>query len=265
MRKNFVAVALVIAIALTAFAVGCGGAGASNADIEKRAGEQIEAAKASLQNAEAKGVKLPDEDGKLVAKAEEELGSNPIQAVIDASTAKANIDDDIREAFDLAEGTYATARGAAQTAMNKAVDGSDMSKANQSLQAAEAKKAQAKTIASYYDPSDGPIYWANLAAQQAAEASNARAVATGQAQGVSQEQKAIAGHLTKIIEAIEKYLTGKNCNPATFTIGVTKVNADASVVTAVAVPQQVMPGQPQYFTFIFEARNGTYVLAAAPQ
>jgi uncharacterized protein YceK len=265
MTKKLLSLVVILAVVCGVLLLAGCTSSTSNADIQKKANDQIAAAKASAEDAKAKGVDIPADEMKSLTTAEGELSSNPLQAVVDASMAKANFDNDIKDAFNVANQTYSTALGAAQTAIKTAVAGSDLTQANQSVANAQAKKAAAKTINDYYNPTDGPIYWANLAAQQAAAASNAKAVATGQAQGATQEQKLISGYVTQIIDQVNKYLTSKNYNPATFTVGITKVNADASVVTAVAVPQQQMPGQPAYLTFIFQFKNGAYVLVSGPQ
>jgi uncharacterized protein YceK len=263
MGKKMLCLIVVLSVGVALFAAGCNST-TSNTDIQQKANQQIAAAKTSLAQAKDKGVTIPADEQKMLTNAENEVKASPMQAVIDASMAKANFDNDINDAFNVANQTYNTAYGAAQTAIKGAAAGTDLTQANQSLANAQTKKSQATTIAQYYNATDGPIYWANLAAQQAAAASNAHAVASGQQQGATQSQQAISGSVSQIITSINKYLSGKGYDTAGFTVGITKVSPDASVVTAVAVPQQMIPGQPLYLTFIFQYKNGAYVLTSAP-
>lgn len=268
MKKRLILSVLLVVVmtaSLMLALTGCGSSSSStsNATIQKKAEEQVSAAKAALEDAEAKGVSVQEEDEKLVATAESKMDSDPVAALTDATVALSRIEDDVKDAFNVAEQTYATAYGAAQTVMKGAPEGTDLAQANQSAANAEARKAAAKTIPDWYNPSDGPIYWANLAAQQAAEASNARAIALGQQQGAAQEQKAMGGSINQMIDAVNKDLQSKNYDPSTFMVGIVKSNGDASVITAEAVPKTPMPGQPAYFTYVFQYKNGAYVLTSA--
>lgn len=264
MKKRFVFSVLLVVLLAAGTAVMSLGCNESTSDttVEKKAEAQVAAAKAALADAKAKGVPVPEEDEKLISKAEAEVESDPLSALVNATVAMARIEDDVKDAFNVAEQTFATALGAAKAVISKAPEGTDLSQANQSLANAEAKKGSAQTIPDWYNPSDGPIYWANLAAQQAAEASNARAIALGQQQGATQEQKAMGGFINQMIDSVNKYLQGRNLDPATYSAGITQSNADASVMTAVAVPKNPMPGE-QYFTFIFQFKNGAYVMTSA--
>ena len=261
MRKRayvgLVAVLLVAAISLVA--AGCGGI--SSTTVQQKATTMVASAKTSLAEAKTKGVTIPADEEKTLTAAEGELKSNPLQALVDASMAKANIDNDIKDAFNVANQTYTTAKGAAQSAIKTAVAGSDLAAANASLASAEAAKAKATTIALYYNPTTGPIYFANLAAQQAAAASVAKATATGQQQGVTTEQKALQGYVSQIISGMNKYLSGKRIDPSTYNVGITKVSADGTTVTGVAAPQQMIPGASVY-TFIFNFKNGAWAITS---
>src|SRR5450756_1225344 len=113
---------LVVVIVLGALvAAGCG-----NNTAEPKASQQIAAAKASLATAKANGVLIPENEQKNISAAESALKSDSIQALILATTAKANIDNDIQDAFNLAEQTYNVAKGAAQTAISKAPAGTNL-------------------------------------------------------------------------------------------------------------------------------------------
>ncbi|MBU1670576.1 MAG: hypothetical protein KKF41_15980 [Actinobacteria bacterium] len=267
MRKRMVpamVVLLLLLLGVTWVLAGCGST-TSNKTISDAAEKQIAAANAALEDAKAKGVQVSEDDTKLITTAQGELDSAPVQALIDATIATARIEDDVKDAFAVAQGTYNTALGAAKTVIAAAPAGTDLVQANQSVANAEAKATAAKTIPDWYNATDGPIYWANLAAQQAASAANARAVALGQQQGVAQEAKAMSGYIGQVISGIDTWLKGKNYDPSTFTVGVTKVSQDGSTITAVAAPSQPMPGQPQVFTFIFTYKNGQFVITSSPQ
>lgn len=259
-----VVVLLVLSLGAASLLAGCG-ASTSNKTIQDAADKQIAAANAALEDAKAKSVQVSEDDQKLITTAQNEQKSAPVQALIDATIAKARIEDDVKDAFNVAEQTCNTAQGAAKTVIAAAPQGTDLTQANQSLANAEAKKAAAKTISDWYNPTDGPIYWANLSAQQAASAGNARAVALGQQQGVAQEAKAMQGYVSQVITGVDGWLKSKNYDPSTFTVGITRVSADGSTITAVAALSQPVPGQPSFFTFIFTYKNGQFVISSSPQ
>lgn len=111
-----------------------------------------------MTDAEAKGVQVPDDQKKMLSEAQAKLESDSVEALVFATTAKANIDNDVSDAFNIAEQTYSISKGTAEGAIASATQGADLSQANESLKNAEARKAAAKTIQDWYNPSDGPIY-----------------------------------------------------------------------------------------------------------
>jgi hypothetical protein len=262
MRKKLTCLVLVLVICTAVAVAGCTSS-TSNNTIQQKANEEIAAAKSSLADAKAKGVPVPADEQAMLTKAEGELKTQPLLAVVDAAMAKANIDNDIKDAFNVANKTYDTALGAAQSAIKSAVPGTDLTQANASLASAQAAKTKAVTIPDYYNPTSGPIYFANLSAQQAAAASNAKSVANGQAQGATAVEKQLQGQVSSMITQMNNWLKSKGYDPSTFTVGIVKVSPDATVVTGIAAPQVPAPGQPLYTTFVFTNQNGQYVLKSA--
>ena len=261
MRKKLICLALVLVICTAVLVTGCSSS-TSNSTIQQKANEEVAAAKSSLADAKAKGVPIPADEQAMLTKAEGEIKTNPLLAVVDAAMAKANIDNDIKDAFEVANKTYETALGAAQSAIKSAVAGTDLAQANASLASAQAAKAKAVTIPDYYNPTSGPIYFANLSAQQAASASNAKAIANGQAQGATAVEKQLQAQISSMISQMNNYLKGKGYDPNTFAVGITRINSDATVITGTATATQPMPGQPIVTTFTFVFKNGQYVLAS---
>ena len=250
---------LLICLLFGAALVGCG-----NSSVQNRASSQIAAANASLADAKAKGVQVPQDEQQLIQQAESKLKSDSVEALVLATEAKANIDNDIQDAFALAEQTYNTTKGTAQGAISSATAGADLTQAKQSLQTADAKKSQAKTIQDYYNASDGPIYWANLAAQQATAASLAKATSQAQQQAAAQAQKEIEQASTQIPDLMKNYLISKGFNPADYKLGITRVSAsDVNWATGSAAPLAPVPGS-QPILFLFHYENGNWVLKAAP-
>jgi len=250
---------VVIAVALAALAlVGC-----ANTGLESDAQKQIAAAKAALADANANGVKVPANEQKKISDAESKVSSSSLEALVLAVEAKEDINNDINDAFNVAQGTYNAAAAAAQSAINSAPAGTDLTQAEQSLQNAKTKQAQAKTISDWYSPTDGPIYWAQLAASQATAAAVAAATKQGTQQGVSAEQKVIEQASALIINAMNNWLQSKGFNPADFTVGIVKVSPDASTVTGVATALNPAPSQPVKTTFVFQFENGIWVLKSA--
>lgn len=252
--KKTIAGLLVVGLLGALLAAGCG-----NNTVESKASEQITAAKASLADANAKGVKVPDADEKKIGAAEAALKKDSVNALILATQAKANIDNDINDAFAIADQTLSTASGAAQAAMSNAPAGTDFAQAKQSLANADAKKAQAKTIQDYYNPTDGPIYWANLAAQQAAAAALAKA---GQQATAAEIQKVQQG-AAQMLRLMSNYISSTGANPADYKIGIQKISADANWATGSATPVAAAPGSKP-ISFLFQFENGNWVLRAAP-
>lgn len=250
---------LVVVIVLGALvAAGCG-----NNTADTKASQQIAAAKASLATAKANGVLIPENEQKNISAAESALKSDSIQALILATTAKANIDNDIQDAFNLAEQTYNVAKGAAQTAISKAPAGTNLTQANQSLATAATKASQAKTIGDWYNPTDGPIYWANLAAQQAATAAQAQAASSAAAAAAAVEVQRVQQGAAQMTKLMTNYLVSIGANPADYKIGIQKISTDATWATGVATLIAAAPGSKPV-SFLFHYENGTWVLKAAP-
>jgi len=238
-------------------------AGCGNNTVETKASQQITAAKASLADAKAKGVKVPGGELKKISEAESELKKDSVNALILATAAKADIDNDIQDAFNIAEQTYNTAKGAAETAMNNAPAGTDFAQAKQSIANADAKKAQAKTIQDYYNPTDGPIYWANLAAQQAATAALAKAAAQAGQQATAAELQKVQQAAVQMLRLMSNYVASTGGNPADYKIGIQKISADGNWATGSATPVVSIPGSKP-ISFLFNYENGNWVLKAAP-
>lgn len=255
-RLGVVLTALLVALPV----VGCGGTEGSETQV--KASELIAAAKAAVENADAKGVNVPQDEKDLIGKAEEELGNDPLQALIDAGEAKVLIEKETKDAFDIANQIFKNSIAAARGVINGAAAGTDMTEAKKSLETANARKAQAKTLQDIYDPADGPVYWANLATQQAVSASMARAARDGQQQGVTAEAKAAAESMNNIISQMNKYMTDKGLPPGEFTVGITRVSPDAATINGVAVPLQSMPASA-IINFTFVHRDGAYTLQSA--
>lgn len=250
-------------IALLAMA-GLALAGCGNASVKDRANAQIQAAKAALADAKTKGVEVPQNEQQMIADAQNKLNSDSVEALVLATEAKANIDNDIADAFNLAEQTYNLSKGTAEGAIASATAGSDLTQAKQTLQSADAKKAQAKTIPDYYNPTDGPIALANLAAQQAAVASLSKATTQAQQQAAADAQKRIEQGSTQILALMNNYLISKGFNPSDYKLGITKISAtDPNWVTGAATALSPMPGS-QPISFLFHYENGAWVLKAAP-
>lgn len=252
----------VVSVCFMVFAFACTQS-TDNESIEERTNETIKEARAQIDEAKEKGVEIEGSEVALLEKAESETKEDPLQALVDASMVRAYIEKEVREAFDIAKSVFETAKNAAEVIINNAPEGSDMSQAKQSLSNADSRAADAKTLSDWYNPSEGPIFWANLAGQQAAAAAYEHATSTGLQRGIEQEQNQIAIHFNHMLTEIDKYLVAKNYAPSTFTIGITKVSPDASIVTAAAVPQQPLPDQPLYFTFIFQFKNGSYSMVSS--
>ncbi|MBN2167840.1 MAG: hypothetical protein JW738_01230 [Actinobacteria bacterium] len=259
-----VVVMMLVAVVAAVMAVGCGssGSGGSGTDVSDRAEKQIADAKAALADAEAKGVTIPEDEKKKIDEAQSKLDSDSVEALILATEAKADIDNDVKDAFNLAEQTYNTCKGTAEGVIKNATAGADMTQANQSLQKAEEAKASAKTIQDWYNDTAGPIYWANLAAQQAAEASLAKATTTTEQQTAAATVKIYEQGSAQIFNSISKYLQSQGHNPADYKIGITKISQqDPNWITAAATPVTTAEGvQPVPFLFHYE--NGNWVMKA---
>lgn len=258
MRKKVVFLLAVVLVAAVALA-GCG-----NSSVSKDAEDQLAQAKAALAEAQTQGVQVNDADVKKVAEAESKLKSDSVQALILATEAKADIRNDIQDAFNVAQQTYETAKSAANAAISSATQGADLSQANQSLQTAATKQAAAKTIQDWYNPTDGPIYWAQLATSQATQASVAAATTQAtQAEAAAMQQRIIQGS-TQMMNLMKNYISSVGGNPADYTMGITKISAqNPNWATGTANQKVAAPGSTP-IRFLFEYENGNWVLRAAP-
>lgn len=254
MRKT--TVLLLAALLAGAVLAGCG-----NQTVADRAEQQIATAKAELANAEAKGVNIPADEQQQIADAESRLKSDSVEALVMATEAKADIQNDVDDQFALAEQAYNVSKGNAQGIIAAAPAGTDVTQANQSLQTAESKKAAAKTIPDWYNPTDGPIFWANKAAQQAAAAVTARVASQQTAAAI---QKAVEQGSSQMNSLMTSYLYSQGQNPADFKLGIQKISAsDINWATGAATPLTPSPGSKP-ISFLFHYENGSWVLEAAP-
>ena len=252
-------VLLVAALVMAALLAGCG-----DSSVKTDAANQIKQAKKALSDAEAKGVKIPDDVKKMLENAEGKQDSDSVNALILATTALADIENDVEDAFNMAEQTYNVAKGAADAAIGRAPQGADLASAKQSLANAEDRKNAARTIEDWYDPKDGPIYWANLAGQQAGAAAAAAAAAQGEEQAIAEMQKRIEQGSSQMLSLMNNYLVTKGFNPADFKLGITKISASSiDWATGAATPLAPMPGSKE-MSFLFQYENGNWVLRAAP-
>lgn len=259
-----VVILVLIAVIASVLAVGCGSSGDSGGgtDVTDKAEKQIADAKAALADAEDKGVAIPEDVKSKIDKAESTLKSDSVEALILATEAKADISNDVNDAFNLAEQTYNICRGTAEGVIKNAPAGTDMSKANQSLENAEKAKGSAKTIQDWYNDTEGPIYWANLAAQQAAEASLAEATTAAEQQTAAATVKIYEQGSAQIFNSISKYLQSQGYNPADYTIGITKISQkDPNWITAAATPVTTGEGAGPV-PFLFHYENGNWVMKA---
>lgn len=248
---------LLIPVLALAFAL----AGCGNTTTNNRANTAIADAKAALADAKAKGVQIPADEQKLITDAQSNLKSDTVEALVLATEAKADIKNDLKDAFNVAEQTYNVSRGTAEGIVAGAPAGSDLAQAKQSLQNAEAKKAAATTVGDWYSPTDGPIYWANLAARQAAVAATAQAASQAAA---AELQKRVEQGSIQMNRLMSNWLLTKGYNPADYKLGIQKISAkDISWATGAATLLAPMPGS-QPISFLFNYENGTWVLKAAP-
>jgi hypothetical protein len=258
MMKKVVPVILVALIVAMMLVAGCG-----NNSVKEDAQKQIAAAKAALATAAAKGVKIPESEQKKIAEAESQLSKNSINALILATEAKADIQNDIQDAFNTAQATFDTARGAAQTAISKAPAGTDLTAANQSLAQGETKAAAAKTIDDWYNPTTGAIFFVNLAAQQATSAALAQAASSASAAATAAEIQRVQQGATQLVGLMSNYILSIGGNPADYNIGIKKISPDANWATGTATPKTAAPGSKS-ISFLFQYENGNWVLRAAP-
>lgn len=252
--KRLIPILLLVLILGTVVAAGCG-----NNSVTTEAEKAISQAKAELDTAKQMGVQVPAADQAKIASAEQKLKSDSVQALILATEAKANINNDIQDAVNAAKATFDTAYGAAQTIIQKAPAGANMAQAQQSLAQAKAKSEQAKTMDQWYNPSEGAIYFANLAAQQA----EAAAVAQAGAQATAAEVQRIHQGAMQLVSLMRNYIASKGGNPADYKYGIAKVSADAQWAVGNATPVVSSPGS-QPTNFLFQYVNGAWVLKAAP-
>lgn len=256
MRKR--TLVTVVALALVALAViaiaGCG-----TSTVQSDAQQQIASAKAALESAKAQGVQIPASEQKKLSDAETALKKDSVNALILAVEARADIQNDIQDAFNNAKSTYNTAVGGANTAISRAPAGTNLAQAKQSLANADAKSKSAKTIADWYNPTDGPIYWANLAAAQATTA----ALAQAGAQATAQELQRVQQGSTQMLSQMNQYLVSKGANPSDYKVGIQKISSDATWATGAATPIVSAPGST-VISFLFHYENGSWVLKAAP-
>jgi hypothetical protein len=257
--KRLIPVLLTALLLGAVLLAGCGGDSSVADDAQK----QIDSAKAELATANELGVQIPENDQKLIEQAESELAKDSVNALIHATTAKANIQNDVQDAFNVAQSTYNTAKGAAETAISKAPEGTDLTQARQSLAQGDEKASSAKTIDDWYNASSGAIYFANLAAQQATAAALAQASSSAAAQATAAEIQRVQQGIAQIEHLMANYIRSKGGNPADYKIGITKVSADSNWVTGSATPIAAAPGS-QPISFLFQHENGTWVLRAAP-
>ncbi|MBN1288881.1 MAG: hypothetical protein JXA49_04510 [Actinobacteria bacterium] len=258
-----VVILVLVSLVAAVMAVGCGGGnGGGGTDVTDKAEKQISDAKSTLADAEAKGVTVPEDVKKKLDDAESRVDSDSVEALILATEARADIENDVKDAFNIAEQTYNTCKGTAEGVIKSATAGADMTQANQSLQKAEEAKASAKTIQDWYNETDGPIYWSNLAAQQAAEASLAKATTTAEQQAAASTVKIYEQGSAQIFNSISKYLQSQGQNPADYKTGITGISQkDPNWITAAATPLTTAEGvQPVPFLFHYE--NGNWVMKA---
>lgn len=256
--KKLIPILLVLLLAGGLAAAGC-----VNKTVEGQAQEQITAAKAALASANEAGVKVVQGDQDKISQAEKELKSDSVKALILATEAKADIQNDVQDAMNTAEATYNTAKGAAETAISKAPAGTNLTQAQQSLAAGDEKAKSAKTMDDWYNPSSGAIYYANLAAQQATAAALAQAASSAAAQATAAEVQRISQGATQLHNLMVGYLQSTGANPADYKIGITKISPDANWATGSATPIAAAPGSAPV-SFLFQYENGTWVLRAAP-
>lgn len=256
--KRIVPVLLVLVLICAFVAAGCG-----SSDVKSEAEKQISAAKAALDRANADGVKVPENESSQIAKAEAALKNNSVQALILSTEAKANIENDITDAFNLAQSTYDVAKGAAQTIISKAPAGTNLTQANQSIATGDQKAAAAKTIDDWYNATSGAIYYANLAAQQAEAAALAQSSASASAAASAAELQRVQQGASQILKLMSNYLLSIGANPADYKLGITKISSDANWATGAATLKTPKPGANPV-SFLFQYENGNWVLRAAP-
>jgi hypothetical protein len=255
MGKRFICLLLVVAMAgMAVMFAGC----SSGSNVKTKAQEQINAAKALLAEAATKGVQVPASEANDIGAAQKKLDSDSVSALILATTAKANIQNDINDAFSLAQQTYNAAKSAAQASINGAAAGSDLTKAKATLASADTKASAAKTLGDWY-AADGPIELAQAAAAQAAAASQAAAGSTAAAEAEARMQ---AG-LKQMMNIMVGYVSTHGGNAADYKYGINKINSDATWATGVATPLTPMPGSSPV-SFLMHYEGGTWVLKAAP-
>jgi hypothetical protein len=255
-KKTTLLVAVIVLGALVA--AGCG-----TSSVQTKASQQIAAAKASLASAKAKGVQVPGSEQNKIPEAEKALKTDSVQALILATEAKAEIVMDISDAFGLAEQTYNVSRGAAETAISKAPASTNLTQANQSIATADARKAAAKTVGDWYNSSDGPIFWANLAAQQATTAALAQAASSAAAQAQAAVVQRVDEGAELMTTLMTNYLVSTGANPADYKIGIQKYNEDATWASGTAAQVVAAPGSKEV-SFLFQFENAAWVLRAAP-
>ncbi|MBU1672342.1 MAG: hypothetical protein KKF41_10370 [Actinobacteria bacterium] len=247
---------VIVALLAGAMLAGCG-----NQDVADRARQQIATARNELENAGSLGVSVPEDERQLIAEAQGRLGSDPVEALVMATEAKADIQNDVEDQFALAEQTYDVSRGNAEGVIAAAPAGTDVAGANQSLQTAAARKSAAKTIPDWYNPTSGPIYWANRAAQQAAAAVTARVSSQQTAAALFKAVEQASGQLNSLMRS---YLSSHGQNPADYKLGIQKFStSDINWATGAATPLTPVPGS-QPISFLFHYENGAWVLKAAP-
>jgi len=259
MFKKIALVTVLVIMASLLLLAGCG-----DTTVQDRASDQINKANTALARASAKGVKVSDVYKKEIAEAQKKLQSDSTEALVLATDAKANIENDVKDAFAIAEQTFNVARGAAETAMSTAQPGSDLSQAKASLAKADAAKAAAKTIPDWYDATKGPIYFANLAAQQASAASRAAASSQAAQATAAEMQRRIEQGSTQMLNLMSRWLVANGHNPADFKLGITKISSSSiDWATGAATPLTPLYGS-QNFSFLFQYVNGNWELRAAP-
>lgn len=238
---------------------GFAAAGCDNDTVKDEARKAIKRATAEQATAKQAGVEVSPADLARIASAEKKLDSDSVQALILATEARANINNDIQDAVNQARATFDTAAGAAQTIISRAPAGADVAQAKQSLATAKAKAEQAGTMDDWYNPASGAIYFANLAAQEASAAAVARA---GEQAAEAQIQR-IHQSAVQLVALMRNYITARGGNPADYKLGIAKVSADANWAVGHATPITSTPGGSPV-NFLFQYANGAWVLKAAP-
>lgn len=252
--KRLVPLLLVVLLVGGLAAAGCG-----NDTVKAEAQKAIRRATAEQATAKQAGVEVSPADIARIASAEKKLDNDSVQALILATEARANINNDIQDAVNRARATFDASAGAAQTIISRAPAGADMAQAQQSLATAKTRADQARTMDDWYNPANGAIFFANLAGQQAAAA----AVARASAQAAQAEIQRIHQSAVQLVALMRDYITARGGNPADYKLGIARVSTDANWAVGHATPITSTPGSSPV-NFLFQYANGAWILKAAP-